>query len=464
MPGWRRRVLWAAAAALIGGAPLPARAQAPASPPASGELRPPESFHGDWRGLRTLGEVELVNVIQTVAGKVVIGGEGFNISFETIADNLKAGLDWDDNTFSANNFRHPYQGSMYYNAARSNGYDFYQSSMFAFAGSWLWEYTGEAHNPSANDLLNTAVGGVALGETTYRLSSIILDNTATGSSRVWREIGGGLVSPMRALNRLLTGEAWHVHANPSIRIPSHWDARFQVGSRTLGDERLWNSTSAKAFVAVAGSYGTPFDKIQHPYDHFDFGLQVNFANKPHGIGRIEARGVLGAHELVSTESAHHVVAGYQHFDYIDNEAYTFGGQSIGGSYLSRFVTHSGLVTEAVLHVNGILLGATKSDHFNVSGRQYDYGPGLGFKFAASFGRGSRKYLTISHDSFWIHSVSGNDMDSYVTFTGVNVNAPLGRSIGAGLEYLIYNADRRYAIYPDVKTRNPELRVSLLWWL
>ena len=451
-------ILLTAASAWSAIASPPVRAQPPA------DLRAPESFYGGWRPLRTLGEIELVNVLQTVAGKAVIGGEGFNISFETIADNLTAGLDWDDNTFSANNFRHPYQGSMYFNAARSNGYDFYQSTMFSFAGSWLWEYTGEAHNPSANDLLNTAIGGVALGETTYRLSSIILDNTATGSSRVWREIGGGLVSPMRGLNRLFTGEAWHVHANPAGRIPSRWDARFQAGARTLGDQELWNSTSGKAFVSIAATYGTPFGSIQHPYDHFDFGMQINFANKPHGIGRIESRGVLGAHELVTTESAHHVVAGYHHFDYIDNEAYTFGGQSVGGSYLSRFVTRNGLVTEAVLHVNGILLGATKSDHVNVSGRQYDYGPGLGFKFAASFGSGKRQYLTLSHESYWIHSVSGNDMDSYVTFTGANINAPVGHSVGIGLDYLIYNAVRNYAIYPDVRTRNPELRVSLLWWL
>ena len=77
MRGWTGRILWAAAALASALAPLQARAQT-AAPPA--ELRAPESFYGAWRPLRTLGEIELVNVIQTVAGKVVIGGEGFNLS------------------------------------------------------------------------------------------------------------------------------------------------------------------------------------------------------------------------------------------------------------------------------------------------------------------------------------------------------------------------------------------------
>ena len=46
-------------------------------------------------------------------------------------------------------------------------------------------------------IVSTGVGGIAMGEMTYRLSSTILDNTATGAGRIWREIAATAVSSRR---------------------------------------------------------------------------------------------------------------------------------------------------------------------------------------------------------------------------------------------------------------------------
>jgi hypothetical protein len=110
-----------------------------------------EDYGQEYRALRQTSEIVLMNVIMTLFGKTFMEGDGFNVSLETIENNLENGFEWDDNSFSANNFRHPYQGAQYFGAARSNHYDFWQSSMWAFFGSWLFEYTGEAHHPSYND-------------------------------------------------------------------------------------------------------------------------------------------------------------------------------------------------------------------------------------------------------------------------------------------------------------------------
>ena len=210
-------------------------------PAEADSLRSPEYYQAKWSPFwRTTLEMLGFNLIMTMYGKYIMKPEdhGFDVGFDSIRENLKNGFEWDDNSFSANNFRHPYQGSLYFGAARANGYDFYESSMFAFAGSWLFEYAGEAHHPSINDWINTAVGGITIGESLYRLSDMILDNTATGSGRVGRELGGLACSPLRGVNRLLTGEAFEVHANPPNRFPGYFGANFEFGFRTLGEDNL----------------------------------------------------------------------------------------------------------------------------------------------------------------------------------------------------------------------------------
>ncbi len=68
---------------------------------------------------------------------------------------------------------------------------------------------------SYNDMIATGIGGMAFGESMYRISSRILDNTATGSGRTWREIGAFLVDPFRGFNRIVSGRASRVQGNPS---------------------------------------------------------------------------------------------------------------------------------------------------------------------------------------------------------------------------------------------------------
>jgi hypothetical protein len=431
-------------------------------------LKPPEFYYSKGsRFWRTTLEMVGFNLIMTLYGKYIMNPDdhGFDVSFESIGENLKNGFEWDDNSFSANNFRHPYQGSLYYGGARANGYSFYQSSLFAFGGSWLFEYTGEAHHPSVNDWINTAVGGITLGEGLYRLSDMVLDNTATGSGRTWREVGGMALSPMRGLNRLITGEAFAVHANPPNRRPEYFAGEMRFGMRTLGEDNLWTSAASKPYVSADLIYGDPFQVTGgKPFDHFTFGLQVNFNNRPHGLGRLESQGMIHARDFSRSETVHHIAGAFLHFDYLDNEAYEYGGQSLSASFLSEFRTSERFVAVTDLHLQGIILGATKSDYFSLSGREYDYGPGAGYKLGAGFWLDGREFLALRQEGYWIHSINGNKADHYVTILRAKLEFPIKGFFGGGIEYIHYTADRNYDHFPDVSAKNPELRLHFLFKL
>ena len=46
----------------------------------------------------------------------------------------------------------------------------------------MWEFFGENESASLNDVLNTSLGGAVTGEVSYRLATMLLDNTASGAN------------------------------------------------------------------------------------------------------------------------------------------------------------------------------------------------------------------------------------------------------------------------------------------
>ena len=66
---------------------------------------------------------------------------------------------WDSDIFRTNMFLHPYHGSIYYNAARSNGLSYVETIPYVALGSVMWEISGEMERPSINDFITTSAGG-----------------------------------------------------------------------------------------------------------------------------------------------------------------------------------------------------------------------------------------------------------------------------------------------------------------
>ena len=88
------------------------------------------------------------------------------ISLNTIKENFKHGFEWDNDHLSTNMFAHPYNGSLFYNAGRSNGYNFWQSELFAIGGSAMWRsalpyFRSRARRPlGRRGTLWTRIGGI----------------------------------------------------------------------------------------------------------------------------------------------------------------------------------------------------------------------------------------------------------------------------------------------------------------
>jgi hypothetical protein len=430
----------------------------------------PDSSETGTRLFRASSEVFLANFVVWGFDRYIRpapeGGEkgdGFRISFNSWWNNIKNGFEWDDNNFGTNQWGHPYHGALFFTAGRANGFTFWDSVPFAFAGSFAWEYFGETHNPSFNDWISTSVGGVALGEVLHRASTMVLDNEARGGERVWREIGGAVINPVRAFNRLWTGEARTQHQNPANRFPETLGINLEFGVRTEGEDRIWEDPVARGYLRTDLAYGDVFDSRRHdPFSSFLFSAQINFADAT-PIGQFDARGILAGRDLHETETSRHILAAYHHFDYIDNQAVKFGAQSVGSTIQSEFHAAHGegrLRLRTRLDGNVVLLGATESDYATFTGRDYDYGPGFAVKLATGFQFNELPIFILSTSNTFLHSINGTDADHFISSSRVRVQVPVYQNYGLAVDYVLFLRNSQYADYDDVDKRSPEVRLSL----
>jgi uncharacterized protein DUF3943 len=414
---------------------------------------------------------------------------GRNANFNQISprswgENLDHGFTFDDNEFRTNQYIHPFNGAAYFNSARSNGLGYWTSSGYALAGAFFWECCGETHPMSLNDMVSTGIGGIALGEMQYRLSSEILNNQSRGKTRFFRELGAFLVDPVRGFNRILSGRWGAVHDNPKEAIdwrPPGSSGLLMIGARSIGEgESITENTQSYFNIGFDHAHGNPFDNARRkPFDYMDVIVQFSAGEKvPLNVVRIN--GDLFEKPLGGSAAPNHVLAVFQRFDYMNNTAFEFGGQSFGAALYSRYRLSDKWGLGTRLDGLAMVLGAVNSEYAKIADvpdrerlREYDYGPGLGAGAQVNLNRNGQSLLSLMYRFQWI-SVSngsvfskgesglGSDADHYIQAAVARLVVPVYRSIGLGADAAVFLRKSRYSFpgFHDIDQRNPQVRVFL----
>jgi hypothetical protein len=467
--------------------------------PVTGKVLPlpaPDGHRDAWGVPRSWGwatsEMLAINFGASMLNEYVRDANFNQISPRSFWANFKEGFTYDDNKFKTNQLVHPFNGSTYYNAARANGIGFWGSSAMALAGAFTWECCGETHPMSFNDMISTGFGGIARGEIAHRVSSLFLDNTSRGKGRIGREAVALLADPIRGFNRLVSGDASEVKGNPMH--PYDYRPDFQVflraGGRVIGEgESISENTNKYGFFEVALNYGDAWDPDnRRPFDRFDVVSQSNFGDKTR-VGRLLIRG-----DIVSKlVGKNHSLALQQDFDYIDNEAYEYGGQSFGPALLSRFELSPTYTLTTRAQVFFVLLGAVNSNLSVLADvanqeriREYDYGPGAGASVELYLQRKNvpilvaryrGSYIDVSNGSVYNKDTADAGLDSShgIQQAQLKLEIPLAKGLSIGADGSLFFRRSHYdftgsTLIPKVgepgrrtiTQRNPEARVFVAW--
>lgn len=438
-------------------------------------------------------EAFAINVGVQCFDQFVMNEEFAKISFHSIKHNIETGFVWDNDQFSTNLFAHPYHGGLYFNAARSHGMNFWESVPYSFCGSLMWETTCEIEPPAINDLMATTFGGVAIGEVTHRVSNLVFDDRLSGFPRFMREFLGTLICPIKGLNRILSGDAWRVRGkyykyHDYQRSPVSFS--LSAGYRYLADNNTLFRGEGNPYVRFNLVYGDPFDgETTKPYDYFTLDATFGLSSNQPLITGLHLLGRLWSVPVEVSKGTEMEFGIFQHFNYYDSQPVKDGtslvpyriseAASFGPGIIYRFPQVGNLTRfEQRVFLDGILLGGSLTDYYNVIDRDYNMGSGYSVKAISFMEFGKVATFQIGADYYRIFTWKGYEGKDLATTDPLYLNAQgdkgnasllvlnarfgLALSNRLNLDFNVSNywRDTHYSYHDDVTSKTFDMSLGL----
>jgi hypothetical protein len=428
-----------------------------------------------WKpALQVIGENTLLSLVDSR----VLHLQFSKVSLKTWNKNLHAGLpwgpgwEWDQDRFGNNFLSHPMMGNFYFNAARANGYNFWQSTPFVLAGSYMWKIFGENGIPEREDLINTTFDGILLGEILYRVSSDILDDRTRGTERFFRELLAGIIDPVRGFNRFIQGKMF-TKTNKEVYQQEPMNITLYGGDHIINSStnNYLTGKTSEMFNAQL-DYGNPFEiTYRKPYDLFRLRAEMNF-----GIGRkivdnIQGYGILfGKNAQLGKLSL--LVGGLQYYDYFDNNDFelstiAFGAGLFTNLSISKSINFYNNFHLAVVPFGGSSVGpVTDTSQF----RDYRFVDGFEGKIESELVLGKYATVSLEYDYYFINAFDNTGKDeSYYGTLGINsinilrpqVTVRLVKDLSIGAERDFYLNHHYQASYPSLYSVQAEQRIFLM---
>lgn len=420
------------------------------------------------------------------------------INIKTIHNNIKTGFVWDNDRLSTNHFAHPYHGNLYFNSARSNGLNFWQSLPYSIGGSLMWEVCAEIEPPALNDWIATSLAGACIGEIAHRSSAIILDDSKTGWARFGREASAFLVNPIGGLNRIISGDAFKTRRDQYLYHDfegTPLDMSISVGNRHLCDESKFFRGENNPYLQFYLEYGDAYDDTKTaPYDFFSLEVTAGLSSNQPLFSSVQLLGRLYEKTIdTGNDEAMASWGIYQHYNYYDSHPVKKGlnqtpfrlSETVSvGPGVSVLLPKTGIVDklEQRFFVSAILLGASKSDYLSILNRDYNMGNGFSLKSKTFIEFAKTARLILNAKYYHIFTWKGyenrdlTDLDPHyyntqgekgkVRFVAVtptieiDLSGPLSLSMSASF----YSRNTHYKYFQDVRTGTFEIRTGLCYHL
>ncbi|MDO3624604.1 DUF3943 domain-containing protein [Mucilaginibacter sp. BT774] len=423
-------------------------------------------FNQKYPAWKPAVEVVGINVFVWSLDRLALNESYSHISPTTWKYNIQKGWEWDDDRFGINFVGHPYTGSLYFNAARSQGYNYLQSFPYAVAGSLMWEYFGENTRPSYNDIINTPVNGAFLGEIFYRVSSNILDDRISGGNRTFREIAAGIINPVRGLNRLLEGKTFR-HTKTQVYQQEPLNVTVSGGIHKINQDNktIFGAGPTNAMINVQLDYGNPFEiRKRKPFDIFRFKTEFSF-----GTGRKMLDNILG-YGLLFGKSTNWgklsvLYGAFQYYDYWDNKTFELGALGFGGGLITKYPITKTIDLFTNIHIAGVPLAgnSTRYGPDSTQVRDYTYNNGVEAKFEARLNIGTIVSTSLSYYYYILHTFDGPPGNNYVAILRPRVDVRLYKNLSIGFEHFQYYDDRYLKNYPAIFSDRTEQKIFLTYF-
>jgi len=430
-------------------------------------LRDDPAFNKRYPLFRTAMGVPAGLAFTWLFDRFALNADYARIGIKTWKYNIKYGWEWDNDRFGINFVGHPYSGALSFNAARSNGYNYFESFGFAVTGSLLWEYFGENTRPSYNDLINTSISGAALGEILYRLSSNVLDDRTRGGERVFREITAGLIDPERAINRLIQGKSFRI-TDTEVYEKEPLNITLYAGLHHINDATFgpFGKGSNSIMINSQFDYGNPFEiRDRKPFDFFRLRADLNFFVGRKFLDNVTGYGILfGKNSQLGKLAI--LAGGFQYYDYWDNDVFELGTIGLGGGVFTKLPISKTTNLYTNIHLSLVPLAGNSTQIITDTStvRDYNFGGGLQGKFESTLNLGKHADISLIYYNWLIRTYHGVPGNNFIQIFKPRITLHIHRALNIGFEHYIYINDQRLQGYPNLHTVRTEQKLFLLLYL
>ncbi|MES2831618.1 MAG: DUF3943 domain-containing protein [Pseudomonadota bacterium] len=373
--------------------------------------------------------------------------DDYAVTMRSWKRNLKSSWVIDRDPYETNQIGHPYQGAMYHMFGRSAGMSYWESAAYTFGGSVFWEIFGETTAPSRNDQIASGIAGSFLGESLFRMSSLVLERN-TRLSPFWREMSAAAISPATGFNRYAFGRRFDAVFNS--RDPAYY-GRFQAGavgtlSDTRGASRSFDRNEAQ--VSFAMDYGLPgkggYD-YSRPFDYFNFEINGSSSN---GVESILNRGLIVGTKYEMGPLYRGIWGLYGSFDYIAPQFFR-----VSSTALSIGTTAQWWLTKTMaLQGTGMAgIGYAAAGSVRTIGlRDYNYGLAPQALLSLRLVMDERMALAVNARQYYVSRVASSDVGGTenITRADVSLTMRLKNDHALALKYLHSRRDSSGAASGD----------------
>ena len=376
--------------------------------------------------------------------------ETFDVNASTIRRNLRGPWVVDNDPFSVNQFLHPYHGSIYHTTARSAGLGYWESAVYTFLGSALWEIAGETEPPSINDQIASGFAGSFFGEALFRMASLTLEES-NGVPKVWRAVGATAISPMTGFNRLVFGNRFDaIFPGHEPKYFTRWNFGAPVAERRVQGTSQ-NTRRNEALLDVAFVYGLPGKPdylYRRPFDYFNFEFVASTENV---FESILTHGLLAGKEYRSGTSYDGVWGLYGSYDYIAPDVFRISTTAVSMGTTAQWRL-GGPVTMQSTFLGGVGYGAGGTLEGTTADRDYHYGLTPQSLIGVRFVFGKVASLDLAARGYRITTILSTADRGWENIGRAEASLTV-RLFGPHALTVKYQANRRYASYPDLGVRD-----------
>jgi hypothetical protein len=384
----------------------------------------------------------------------VYGREIYGTTTRSTWDHLrKQPWEFDDDPFNMNQFSHPYEGATMFGFARSAGLSFWQSLLYSNVGSFAWEMAGERGPPSTNDFITTGQAGSLLGESLFRMASLVLDHHGGDKPGVWRELGAAVLMPTLGFNRLVYGDRFKT-IFPSHNPPTFWQLRLGASADAKVSDNSAVSTVKRQevildFSMAYGLPGQPGYTYNRPFDYFQFEFAaLSSAHTHNWLENIFVRGLLWGKEYEPGDNVAGVFGVYGNYDFVSPQIFRVSSTAASlGTTAQWWIARNLALQGSVLA--GVGFGGAGTNRIKGE-RDYHYGVTPQGLVTLRLIFGERAMLDLTARDYYISGTGSDDkLGTETIFRGnAGVTVRVFGHNALGIQYVASHRDGHYHSFPS----------------